>query len=290
MQYRIFDAVYQGGDATTPATALILIGDPKQAIYAFRGADIHTYLQARRARAGRLYTLGTNYRSTHAMVRAANRCFAVAEERTSGPRAFLFRGEGGNPVPFIAAQARGRADALHAAGQEVPALTAWWMPPEEEGKPLTKDAYREQIAEVCASEMVRLLNLSQAGRAGSVGVPAVKRRAARIKGVVDDDAGNNRVAGVEGDANAGVAADAGAAPLRPLRPADLAVLVNKRKGGRPDPPRPGPPRGAQRLSLRSGFGLPEPPRPVSCGTGWPPAPPPTTCAWCAPPWPPGPWG
>ncbi len=191
VQYRIFDAVYQVA-RNDPATALILIGDPKQAIYAFRGADIHTYLQARRACAGRLYTLGTNYRSTHAMVRAANRCFAVAEERASGAGAFLFRGEGGNPVPFIAAQARGRADALHAAGQEVPALTAWWMPPEEEGKPLTKDAYREQIAAVCASEMVRLLNLGQAGRAGFVG----------------------------GD---------GAAPLRPLRPADLAVLVNKRK-------------------------------------------------------------
>ena len=191
VQYRIFDAVYQVA-SNDPATALILIGDPKQAIYAFRGADIHTYLQARRACAGRLYTLGTNYRSTHAMVRAANRCFAVAEERASGAGAFLFRGEGGNPVPFIAAQAQGRADALHAAGQEVPALTAWWMPPEEEGKPLTKDAYREQIAEVCASEMVRLLNLGQAGRAGFVG----------------------------GD---------GAAPIRPLRPADLAVLVNKRK-------------------------------------------------------------
>ena len=191
VQYRIFDAVYRVA-SNDPATALILIGDPKQAIYAFRGADIHTYLQARRACAGRLYTLGTNYRSTHAMVRAANRCFAVAEERATGAGAFLFRGEGGNPVPFIAAQARGRADALHAAGQAVPALTAWWLPPREEGKPLSKDAYREQIAEVCASEMVRLLNLGQAGRAGFVG----------------------------GD---------GAAPIRPLRPADLAVLVNKRK-------------------------------------------------------------
>lgn len=228
VQYRIFDAVYRVA-RNDPATALILIGDPKQAIYAFRGADIHTYLQARRACAGRLYTLGTNYRSTHAMVRAANRCFAVAEERTSGAGAFLFRGEGGNPVPFIAAQARGRADALHAAGQEVPALTAWWMPSEEEGKPLTKDAYREQIAEVCASEMVRLLNLGQAGRAGFVGSAGRKETGCANKGVVDDDASSNRVAGVEGDANAGVAVDAGAAPIRPLRPADLAVLVNKRK-------------------------------------------------------------
>jgi exodeoxyribonuclease V beta subunit len=48
VQYRIFDAVYRVAQ-NAPDTALILIGDPKQAIYAFRGADIHTYLAARRA-------------------------------------------------------------------------------------------------------------------------------------------------------------------------------------------------------------------------------------------------
>ncbi len=199
VQYRIFDAVYRVA-SNDPATALILIGDPKQAIYAFRGADIYTYLQARRACAGRLYTLGTNYRSTHAMVRAANRCFMAAEERATGAGAFLFRGEGGNPVPFLAARARGRPDILHADGQVVPALTAWWLPPPGEGKPLNKTAYRDQIAEACASEMVRLLNLGQSGRAGFAG-------------------------------GGGMGVDAGAvvAPLRPLRPADLAVLVNKRQ-------------------------------------------------------------
>jgi exodeoxyribonuclease V beta subunit len=46
VQYRIFDAVYHV-EKNHPDTALILIGDPKQAIYAFRGADIHTYLAAR---------------------------------------------------------------------------------------------------------------------------------------------------------------------------------------------------------------------------------------------------
>ncbi|PBY19215.1 hypothetical protein, partial [Pseudomonas aeruginosa] len=42
------------------------------AIYAFRGADIHTYLRAREATRGRHYTLGKNFRSTAAMVAAAN--------------------------------------------------------------------------------------------------------------------------------------------------------------------------------------------------------------------------
>jgi exodeoxyribonuclease V beta subunit len=64
VQYEIFRTVYQGREDI----ALILIGDPKQAIYAFRGADIHTYLQARRDTAGHHTTLGTNFRSTKAMV------------------------------------------------------------------------------------------------------------------------------------------------------------------------------------------------------------------------------
>ena len=210
VQYRIFDAVYQVA-SNDPATALVLIGDPKQAIYAFRGADIYTYLKARQACAGRLYTLGTNYRSTHAMVRAANRCFTVAEERATGAGAFLFRGEKGNPLPFIPAEARGRDEALSADGQEVPALTTWWLPPLEEGKPLTKEAYRDQIAEACASEMVRLLNLGQAGRAGFV------------------SGGTQKGIGAQSGAAQDAAAGASAAPLKPLRPADLAVLVNKRK-------------------------------------------------------------
>jgi exodeoxyribonuclease V beta subunit len=61
-----------------------MIGDPKQAIYAFRGADIYTYLAARRATAGRLHSLDTNYRSSQAMVAAVNRVFLQAEAREQG--------------------------------------------------------------------------------------------------------------------------------------------------------------------------------------------------------------
>jgi exodeoxyribonuclease V beta subunit len=47
---------------------LVLIGDPKQAIYAFRGADVHAYLAAREV-AGTLRTLPTSYRSDAALIR-----------------------------------------------------------------------------------------------------------------------------------------------------------------------------------------------------------------------------
>ncbi|MDT1853049.1 UvrD-helicase domain-containing protein, partial [Acinetobacter baumannii] len=74
---------------------LFLIGDPKQAIYGFRGADIHSYLAARRATAGRHYWLGTNFRSTAGLVEAVNQLFLHAEgkgTRTGHRRgAFGFR-------------------------------------------------------------------------------------------------------------------------------------------------------------------------------------------------------
>ena len=165
VQYRIFDAVYHV-EKNDPDTALILIGDPKQAIYAFRGADIHTYLAARRACVGRLYTLKMNFRSTLAMVAATNRCFDAAEARTLGAGAFLFRRDDGNPVPFVTAEAQGRKEVLQVDGVELPALTAWWLLPENEAKPMSKEVFLEQMADACASEMVRLLNRGQAGQAG----------------------------------------------------------------------------------------------------------------------------
>jgi exodeoxyribonuclease V beta subunit len=191
VQYRIFDAVYRIA-RNDPATGLILIGDPKQAIYGFRGADIHTYLRARAAVQGRLYALQKNFRSTRAMVEAVNHCFETAERRPEGEGAFLFRRAQGNPVPFVSAQAHGRPDRLvlrdGPRDAEVPALTAWWLPAGEDGKPVGAGAYLETMADACAGEIVRLLTMSRDGRAGFAG--------------------------------------AAAGALHPLRPADIAVLVD----------------------------------------------------------------
>ncbi|WP_370588814.1 UvrD-helicase domain-containing protein [Pseudonocardia sp. C8] len=57
-----------------PATTLVLIGDPKQAIYAFRGADVHSYLRAAEAATQRR-TLDTNRRSDSALLEALDRVF-----------------------------------------------------------------------------------------------------------------------------------------------------------------------------------------------------------------------
>ncbi len=68
VQYRVFHRIYQDdGD-------LCFVGDPKQAIYAFRGADLATYLKARNE-AARQYSLATNHRSTPELIAALNQLF-----------------------------------------------------------------------------------------------------------------------------------------------------------------------------------------------------------------------
>lgn len=61
VQWQVIDRAFSG------RSTVILIGDPKQAIYAFRGGDIVTYLRAA-ATAGRRMTLDTNWRSDSALV------------------------------------------------------------------------------------------------------------------------------------------------------------------------------------------------------------------------------
>jgi exodeoxyribonuclease V beta subunit len=165
VQYRIFESIYRI-EENNPETGLFLIGDPKQAIYAFRGADIYTYLRARQATTGRLHTLGTNFRSSHAMVRAVNHVFERAEIREQGRGAFLFRATtGDNPVPFLPVASQGRKEQLQIAGQEVSALNVWQLSSEQ---PLSGAVYRQQLAAACASEITALLNGGQAGQAGFV--------------------------------------------------------------------------------------------------------------------------
>ena len=161
IQYRIFNAVYEVAKPRRDA-AMLLIGDPKQAIYAFRGADIFTYLKAREDTAGRHVTLGTNFRSSRAMVAAVNHCFRYADQHPAG--AFLFREEGGNnPLPFLPVDAKGRHEQLVHQGQPLPAMTLWPLAADE---PLSKTAYQTEMAERCASYMAELLNAGQHGKSG----------------------------------------------------------------------------------------------------------------------------
>lgn len=151
VQYRLFDRIYRIAD-NDPALMFFMIGDPKQAIYSFRGADIHAYLQARQATAGRHYTLGRNFRSTRALVDAVNHCFAVAAERQGGAFRLLL-GEG-ESLPFHPVDARGREEQLQIEGREATPLTLWHATQE---RPLNKADALSTLASACATEILRLL-------------------------------------------------------------------------------------------------------------------------------------
>lgn len=71
VQYRIFKSIFH-----QPTDLLFLIGDPKQAIYGFRNADIFTYLSAVRDRTTRTLTLDLNWRSDANLVEAVNYLFS----------------------------------------------------------------------------------------------------------------------------------------------------------------------------------------------------------------------
>ncbi len=69
LQWQILSSAFGRGGNT-----LVLIGDPKQAIYSFRGADVHAYLEATE-RAGRVQTLDTNRRSDQGLLDAYDLLF-----------------------------------------------------------------------------------------------------------------------------------------------------------------------------------------------------------------------
>lgn len=90
VQWQIFRRIFfESGD---DRHALIVIGDPKQAIYRFRGADVHTYLRARdeiRAAGGAQLHLTANHRSTEPLIAAYN---AIFDQSADPP---MFRPESG---------------------------------------------------------------------------------------------------------------------------------------------------------------------------------------------------
>lgn len=73
LQYQIFSKIYHN-ETASGNVGFMMIGDPKQAIYRFRGADIFTYLKAA-DEASERFNLGTNYRSSQPLVEGVNRLF-----------------------------------------------------------------------------------------------------------------------------------------------------------------------------------------------------------------------
>ncbi|MBV5308161.1 exodeoxyribonuclease V subunit beta [Chromatium okenii] len=167
LQYLIFNHIY-GVAANNPNTALILIGDPKQAIYGFRGADIHTYLTARAATTGRHHRLGVNYRSTSAVIDACQRLFAPAETGSSRGAFRCKTDDGHNPIPLQTVIASERVHPrLILDGVDAVALTFWTLDGVDE-QPVSPGVYREQMAAATATQLVTWFAQAAEGKAGFI--------------------------------------------------------------------------------------------------------------------------
>ena len=161
---RLVDAADPGsrtgrGGAGTPARGerpgpFIVVGDPKQSIYRFRGADVFAYLASRRAAHGRL-DLDRNWRSVPALVDAVNALFADAAPFVTPEIEYR---------PVSAAEERDRTPRL-ASGECAAALELWLLPRMEEGKPLAKKDVNPAIAGATSDEIVRLLECGARGEA-----------------------------------------------------------------------------------------------------------------------------
>jgi exodeoxyribonuclease V beta subunit len=153
VQYEIFHHLFSGKNRP-----LFFIGDPKQAIYSFRGADIFTYLKASKNTPSR-FTLKQNWRSQPDLIRGVNALIG------SRPRPFLFE-----PIPFHPAEAAEKASfpGLRIEGENRSPMQLRFLPadiPGKDPKSLGKGIARSLITKDVACETIRLLNLARQGKA-----------------------------------------------------------------------------------------------------------------------------
>ncbi|HEY6476786.1 MAG TPA: UvrD-helicase domain-containing protein, partial [Polyangia bacterium] len=156
VQWEIFRTIFDD----RAGRPLYLVGDPKQAIYGFRGADVTTYAEARAALAGgsEPHHLTRNFRSTRAIIDGYN---AILDQTAVEP--FFDRDDVkyDPPVTF----GRSEADEAPSAG---PAITLLRVTAHEEVARLPMRSVREGLAQAVAAEIDHLLAATDAPRAGEI--------------------------------------------------------------------------------------------------------------------------
>ncbi|HQR03216.1 MAG: exodeoxyribonuclease V subunit beta [Proteobacteria bacterium] len=153
VQYDIFERVFRRG-----GLPLFFVGDPKQAIYGFRGADLETYLVAR-TRADSIHNLRKNWRSTPSLVAAVNTIFM----RRTPP--FL-----DDRLHFIPVEAE-RPASLEVSGRPPAPLSICFLPRNEDEKLITKDSAIARITDAIARDIASLLAAGARREASVEGKP-----------------------------------------------------------------------------------------------------------------------
>lgn len=162
-QYRILTSIYEGYCDASHGNAIYMIGDPKQAIYGFRGGDIFAYLNARK-NSDHNWLMDTNWRSSSQMITAYNRLFygeslpATLDDQIGNDNVFNYG------IDYIPVKSGGKSDKsplVDPSGKSAMELT--FFPAHEDYQPVrgNKDSNRADFCTVisswCASEVSRLL-------------------------------------------------------------------------------------------------------------------------------------
>ncbi|AKC60434.1 exodeoxyribonuclease V subunit beta [Blochmannia endosymbiont of Camponotus (Colobopsis) obliquus] len=150
-QYHIFNMIYNHNNYNNSKNGLILIGDPKQAIYTFRGADIFTYICAKKKIKSH-YTLNINWRSSTNINNAINQLFK------SKKSPFIFK-----EIPFHSIQSTAHNDQLKLIINKKiqPAMCLWLNPV----KTIKINEYKKIMAQQCAVTLTKLINHTQKNNA-----------------------------------------------------------------------------------------------------------------------------
>ncbi len=150
VQYEVFNMLFGNKQA-----AFFMIGDPKQSIYAFRGADINSYLEAVNGPGVCRATLTQNFRSTPDFIAAMNALFVNREDAGGVKLPFILPG-----IDYIEVSAGGKSGCRLCGNDCLAPLEIRWNSPETELK--VSDAEQEIIRSV-AVDIASKLTAAQNG-------------------------------------------------------------------------------------------------------------------------------
>ncbi|GHE91111.1 exodeoxyribonuclease V subunit beta [Thalassotalea profundi] len=143
LQFDILSAIYH----KQSDSSLFMIGDPKQAIYGFRGGDVFAYLNAR-AKCDQQWVMDTNWRSSKNMITGYNRLF-YGNNLRENPRDVF-----GYNIAYHPVKASPKADDKQLVDLSFNALQFVHFESEDKTVPAS---YRQKLARWCANEITRLL-------------------------------------------------------------------------------------------------------------------------------------
>ena len=149
LQWQIFAAIYPrsgaAGQDGSDEPAMVMVGDPKQAIYGFRNADVYAYFDARSG--ARLHRIAENRRASEPLLAAIGALFDC-------PAPFLIDEIEMHPPRY---GERPRPQLLAPPGAAPRAAFNWVRLSADGDRRLSKEDARQRAARACAAEIARLL-------------------------------------------------------------------------------------------------------------------------------------